>query len=428
MLRAAPGKELNLPPGQRPETESATFHELLRTAGATPDEAGKLATEFFGAFRKQAEEHPGKQPQLTAAQVEALPRGAANQLSQILGRGPDALELVRQIQEGGSNISFDQVLRALDQRSAQIDKTFRERPAAQRTTAEAFTGARESMREALKPTGEALDTAGVVVFDKLKRDLDRNSQPGALQPGGPGTAGQDLLRELPNIFGGVGGEAEKLGGAMAGAAQSAQAFMAAVAGIRAQLAPAGQAAPSPGSGGVQAPAPVLAIPVAPAAAAPSTAEAPSTGDTDNADVSGFAAGGLIGDFQGGSGPNYGVEQSQGSVFTGVAPGSVAAVNDGETPGLTPDQQAALAWPESASAIAEKASLSGETLSSSFFGKVPGPGTFVGNPKFAYADGGGFRRRHAAARKAFCCGRHGQRRSRRDQRTGHRHQRFDPRAS
>jgi hypothetical protein len=191
------------PTDQRAEKEQAALNELIRTGGANQEEAAKATNDFFAAFRKQALEHPKVTPKLTAEMLDALPRPAGNELSQMFGAGPDVTRLLRQLQ-GGREISFDDITRRFDLRGPAIHKGFTELPPEKRKASEAFTGAVEAGKVTGGEIGAPLDTAGVLLSDALKHEISRNARPGGPPSFGASlahVAGSLVLGPLASQFG-----------------------------------------------------------------------------------------------------------------------------------------------------------------------------------------------------------------------------------
>jgi hypothetical protein len=177
---------------QRAEQEVTALQQLARITGSSQEEAAKAATDLFGAFHKQALDK--ETPHLTNEILEGLPRGLRNEFSSLLGSGPDATRLERRIQ-GGSVITSDDLLRRLDFRAPAIDREFRELPAEKRLAGDQATGVVEAAKTAVASgPGAVVSTLGIKLSDELAHEIGRANQPDVLQPGGPGTALDSLLR------------------------------------------------------------------------------------------------------------------------------------------------------------------------------------------------------------------------------------------
>ena len=187
--------------GLPPEIESRLFQQMLTAGGGTtPDETTKAANDFFSSFRAQARNHPETEPVLTIPSLEALPRGGANALTRILGRGDNVNDLIKQIADG-QEITFNQMMSEVARHRAQIEHGSKARPPEQRTVAESAGGAYQSVsREVLQPVGDKVGTVLNSLLDRVPAALDvlRYTTPllygaGSSDQAGRGAGGQPQL-------------------------------------------------------------------------------------------------------------------------------------------------------------------------------------------------------------------------------------------
>jgi hypothetical protein len=169
----SPSGEHIFPVAGQAVDESATFQQLIRSSGgATPDDATKAETAFFETFRKQVVAHPGAEPILTTEALEALPRGAGNELTRLLGHGSDVTQLIRDL-AGGARVPFSQITGILDQQRSQIERQFQARAPEQRLVAETGEGAYQAVRgSVLEPVGQKVSTAANTVLSNVPKAID----------------------------------------------------------------------------------------------------------------------------------------------------------------------------------------------------------------------------------------------------------------